>query len=401
MPPLAATLPQPNSPAPWQGLGVPYPTRQLLAQQTPPSRPLTGPVRQQSSFQQVSGQASAWSQPPQSIPPQRSALETAALLNAALTAPPYAEERTLSTLQPRLNPLELPLTQPQLPNLPFPKELPSPNANPAETDKETASKRTPGTWLFDTMLYPVLTNFGVFAISVAATYMTNFGPEGNFLKKRGDWVMKFLTEGVDPPKQFTGLAKRLAKNGEGPLVRALSKPLKLPFPIPYPVAYYGKMLFFSFADGCIMAPVVKLFEDRRKPISQTFDKIIGTQPDDPSIYDQEPKQTWGSVLKGRLVASASIIPPFIMLTKKYGSDKTLNERIFGKPANEKIAPWVKKNIPKLAKWFPGEKLPGIIETCIFEAVFTSITTGALYLSSRFFADSQRPRETNPTTLASV
>jgi hypothetical protein len=39
--------------------------------------------------------------------------------------------------------------------------------------------RTPGLWAFDAFLYPLLTNFVVFAISVYATYLTNKGGTRN------------------------------------------------------------------------------------------------------------------------------------------------------------------------------------------------------------------------------
>ena len=36
-------------------------------------------------------------------------------------------------------------------------------------------RRTPGLWAYDTLLYPVLNNFVVFGVSVAATYLTARG----------------------------------------------------------------------------------------------------------------------------------------------------------------------------------------------------------------------------------
>jgi hypothetical protein len=78
-----------------------------------------------------------------------------------------------------------------------------PQADAARADSEAKKEkipRTPGLKLFDVFLYPVLTNGAVFAISVAATYLTTRGGNrdangklvyskiGEFMFNRGEWL---------------------------------------------------------------------------------------------------------------------------------------------------------------------------------------------------------------------
>ncbi len=221
---------------------------------------------------------------------------------------------------------------------------------------EVEKERTPGLKAFDFLLYPVLTNVGVFTLSVAATYLTTrggdrnaagkliYGKFGDFFHKRGEWMVK----------KFTGMGMNHAQ------------------------ADMSKMVFFSFLDGSLMAPFVKMFEDRREKIACAIDHQLGTKPDDMSVYREEPKQTWLSVLGGRLATVAIVVPTAVML------DKTgLNNTLFNKSGlklGEKLAEkaWVKN----IASHLDVKELTRI---GLFEAFYTSVCTGGLYLSSRFIA----------------
>lgn len=164
---------------------------------------------------------------------------------------------------------------------------------PTHDDKH---KRTTGMRVFDTMLYPILSNTGVFALSVFFTYLTSHGREkisldgveklkygkfGNWMAARGEWLdQKFMGMGMKPES-----------------------------------AEMTRVVFFSFADGTLLAPLVKLFEDRRNGISKKIDQALGTEPADKSVYDEEPKQTWGSVIGGRAITAGIVVPTAMALEK--------------------------------------------------------------------------------------
>ncbi|MBI1275708.1 hypothetical protein GC177_07025 [bacterium] len=221
--------------------------------------------------------------------------------------------------------------------------------------RDKAQKRSTGLKLFDAFLYPFFTNFVVFGISVVATYLTArgsmkdeqgnlvYGKTGEFFQKRGDWLVK----------KFEGLG--LNHNS----------------------ADMAKMVFFSFADGSLIAPFVKLFEDRREKIGRAIDRTIGKEAPD-AVYAAEPKQGWLSVLGGRL-ATVSIVVPTAVLLDKLG----LNDKLFKEPGL-KVGKWIESK-PSLAKFFGKLDIPEVTKVGFFEFFYTSVCTAGLYISSRFFA----------------
>lgn len=230
----------------------------------------------------------------------------------------------------------------------------------AKKKKEKKQERTPGLKLFDVFLYPFLTNFAVFAMSVAATYITKKGAPredgtlphgkfGEFMAARGKWLenkfMKF------------GMSKKSAD--------------------------MGRMVFFSFADGSLMAPVVKLFEDKRESIGKGIDEALGTVPEDQSIYKKEPKQSWWSVLGGRLATVSIVVPTAVGLDYFKINGQKLNDFFFNNPG-ERMGEWLEKK-PNVQGRFKNLDLKYLSATIVFEAFYTSVCTAGLYLTSRFFA----------------
>jgi len=228
-----------------------------------------------------------------------------------------------------------------------------------EPEKEPA-KRTAGLKLFDFILYPVITNLTVFGISVGATYLTSrggdrnhegkliYGKVGEFFQKRGDWLMdKFKS---------TGMTHKDAE--------------------------MSKIVFFSFIDGSLMAPFVKMVEDRREKIGKWFDDKMGTTPENDDAYKAEPKQSWLSVLGGRFVTAGIVIPTAVVLNEKKNG-VSLNDHMFNIPG-EKLAEWVASK-PSITKWFGKLDVREIFRVSIFEAFYTSVCTAGLYFSSRVIA----------------
>jgi hypothetical protein len=257
-------------------------------------------------------------------------------------------------------------------NVPLPHTNEAGVSKLAETQATIATKedleaekkkqaRTPGLKAFDTLLYPLLTNFGVFAVSVLFTYLSTYGKPGSFFMKRGEQTRSaFKAMGFDK-----GSAQSAA------------------------------MLTWSFLDGCIAAPMVKLFEDRRGQISKFFDKAMGTTPKDSSVYDNEPKQSWKTVLGGRFVASMSIVPVWNLMEQKWGGQHKLNERLFDMPG-VKLAKKMETSLPAftkaISKVIPADKLPKMMGVVLFESVYTAVTTAALYFASRAFARHEEKKQ---------
>lgn len=228
-------------------------------------------------------------------------------------------------------------------------------------------KRTVGLWAFDALLYPLFTNLSVFLISVGATYLTarggdknaagqlKYGKIGKFMQKRGDWLMEKFKK--------TGMSHKQAD--------------------------MAKMVTFSFLDGSLMAPLVKLFEDRREKFGKALDNLFGTTPPDDAPYKAEPKQSWGSVLGGRFVTAAIVVPTAVALDRIKVFDQVLNtkiplnDKLFNNPG-EKFGAKLEK-VPAIAKIFRGHDVKELTRIAAFEAFYTTVCTAGLYLSSRIFA----------------
>ena len=229
--------------------------------------------------------------------------------------------------------------------------------------EQKKTPRTPGLKIFDVLLYPIITNFAVFGLSVAATYLTNkggmrtaegklvYGKVGEFFHKRGEWLKD----------KFNGMGMTESQ------------------------ADMSKMVAFSFIDGSLMAPVVKAFENRREHIGRAIDKKLGTCPDDDSAYDAEPKQSWLSVLGGRLATVAIVVPTAIAL------DKTgLNDRLFTQPG-KRFGQYLATK-PNIAKRFGALNIPELGKIGAFEAFYTSVCTTGIYFTSRMIAGWSKKKE---------
>lgn len=240
-------------------------------------------------------------------------------------------------------------------------------------------KRSPGEKFVDFLAYPLVNNTSVFIISVIATYLTSeghkFGKEGSAARKVGSW---FHRRGNWIVEKFEGL--NFTKDQ----------------------AEMSKVVFFSFFDGTFIAPFVKLLEDRREKIAKWFDNKFGTKPSDDFVYKVEPKQSWGTVISGRLLTSLIVVPTAVALdcTRKTSAgewvwkrgekalgENSLNDILFRNPGfktGEKIA-----ERPGLAKYFGKLHVPELFKTVYFEFFYTSVCTAGLYVVSRLFAKQSR------------
>lgn len=238
--------------------------------------------------------------------------------------------------------------------------------------KTLSHKRTLGEKTVDNLIYSFVNNFLVIGTSVVATYLTKRGDTvgteggfirkvGNALKRRGDWTQeKFQTH--------LGMNEKSAD--------------------------MAKMVFFSFADGTILTPFVKILEDKREKIARWVDKSFGSKNVDDLVYKTEPKQTWYSVISGR-IASLSIVLPTAIALDRFGkkesgewgwrnnnAGKSLNDFVFDKPS-EKLASQLEEKT-SIKRRFPKLDTAFLSKTLLFEAVYTSICTTGLYFISRAF-----------------
>jgi hypothetical protein len=240
-------------------------------------------------------------------------------------------------------------------------------------EHEEPVKRTLGLKLFDVVLYPIVTNLAVFSISVGATYLTSrggdrtkegkliYGKVGEFFQKRGDWLMgKFKSMGMTHNQ-----------------------------------ADMSKMVFFSFLDGSLMAPFVKMVEDRREKIGKWFDDKMGTTPENDDAYKAEPKQSWLSVLGGRFITAGIVVPTAVALDKIKPGGVSLNDRMFNHPGVA-VGEWA-ANKPSITKWFGKLDVREIFRVSLFEAFYTSVCTAGLYFTSRKIArrTEKKPDSTEP------
>lgn len=236
---------------------------------------------------------------------------------------------------------------------------------------KTKPRRTAGLKAFDAILYPFLSNVAVFMVSVVATYLTSHGDKvgggvGKWFHARGEWLTNKLT-------------KRDMSEDQADMI---------------------KMVFFSFADGSLMAPLIKLLEDRREKIAKRLDKMFGTLPEDESVYKAEPKQTWGSVLLGRLATVSIVVPVAVALDKwkiddtkieinpKTGEEeevkKNMNDFLFNDPG-EKFGKKLAEKKPHWQKNRWNVDVPELFRISAFETFYTSVCTAGLYFSSRIIA----------------
>jgi hypothetical protein len=236
---------------------------------------------------------------------------------------------------------------------------------------KAAPARTFGLRAVDVGLYGGLNNFTVGASSIFFTYLTNRGSKFGKAGSAARWF-----------------GERMEKRGD------LSEDWFRSMGLSAKFACEARMVFWSFFDGTTVLPAVKVFEDNRGNIAKRIDTIVGTRPADDSVYDAEPKQSWGSVLGGRALTALIVVPTASFLNKidlHKGSLKwaiengpNLNERAFTRPG-VKLGEYISKNHPKFTQKFSKEAFEEMAKVSIFESFYTSVCTVGLFFTSRWLA----------------
>ncbi len=243
-----------------------------------------------------------------------------------------------------------------------PRHDPTPNSTQHASDSAPQKKppRTLGLHIFDNLLYTFFVNTTVIAASVAATYMTmhgkTVGAAGSKTRAVGTW--------------FANRREPIMRGFEKLGVK--SKQAQQDF----------ATVAFSFIDGTIFSFLVKPIEDKREPIAKRIDETLGTTPENMRAYDAEPKQSWRSVIEGRALTSAVVIPVAMLMEKTGG-----NQKIFYR-SGDKLANFVKKSLPRIDQWLTKKTIHHknyFFQTGVFELFYTSICTAGLYFISRMLA----------------
>ena len=152
-------------------------------------------------------------------------------------------------------------------------------------------------------------------------------------------------------------------------------------------------MFATLGTGgsLLMAPL-KWMEDNRQKNAARIDHALGTTPPDPETIAQEPKQTWKSVMSGRLLSWGTSYGAFLAMGPKLTG--TISNW-FGEKASEgfmKMKP--NANPATVRRW---------ADIAAFDALFTVITAGITYLYSRHVAKEDdkgtTQREAHPTPSA--
>ncbi len=240
-----------------------------------------------------------------------------------------------------------------------------------EGESRQKPKRTLGLKIFDGAFYAGLVNSVIFFFSAASTFFTY---HGNTVGKPGS-ALRWIGEAFYTRRK--PIENTLAKIG-----------------IKGEAGKIGTTVFWSFFDGTLFAPLIKLIEDRREKIALSIDTVLGTKSDNMRAYDAEPKQSWSSVIAGRLQTLGIVLPVAIIMEKTGGNKKIFydgGEKMMA--LTEKYLPAVDKKMTKLvsaphAPEFASElpvRKKTLAHVLSFEAFYTSICTIGTYLFSRGFA----------------
>jgi|GEM_PF-3066855 len=178
--------------------------------------------------------------------------------------------------------------------------------------KERASGKTWGEYLFDSSVYLGLGYAANAAISVALTHQAQNIPNS--------WLRKSMES-----------AEGYWRKGIGTLTNDQKQ-------IDYWAPYMNRMLYLS-SGGYILLLPTKWLEDNKKAIVEKMDGIFNTGPKTPEqqqafdeYYDNQPKQSYTSLFAGRLIAHPIIVMAAVpIMLKLHGTDKVggVLEKFFG------------------------------------------------------------------------
>jgi hypothetical protein len=222
----------------------------------------------------------------------------------------------------------------------------------------TKKRRTFGNKLFDWLVYPSIAWLGNSALGVYITHETGKGNEFaafKWIRQANDKFYEKFNQSVE-----SGIMKNVIKDKSPENIKAWAGGISTYF-------------LLSLGGTLLMWPI-KAMEDNRKKLAAKLDNTFGTTPPDQKEIEKEPKQSWFSVLSGRVLSVSIGFAAFLAMTPK-NADKA--SKWFG----EKVT----SGLSKVFKNADKKNMREWMDIAAFDIVFTSITAAVTYMFSRFVA----------------
>ncbi len=220
-------------------------------------------------------------------------------------------------------------------------------------DPEKKKKRTVGNIIYDFGVFGSIAWAGVCAMSALTAHEAMHGNNKYF-----NWL-RTLNNSV-----FSGLSKFLSK----------SVMKNSPKEIVDDVAKNTTMVFTLGMGGHTLMAPIKWLEDNRQKNAAKIDKLLGTEPPDSEVVAHEPKQSWGSVLSGRMLSWGIAFATVTAMGPKLIRKVNDNFSKAGVDAWMKFRP--QSNTESVKKWS---------DIISFDVAFTAVTAFVTYAFSRFVA----------------
>ena len=234
-----------------------------------------------------------------------------------------------------------------------------PGAAPPPDKQEKPKERSFGNKMFDGVFYPAIAFGVVFVASVYTVFATKFGKEGSgykgFYEACVNTTETILKKCADPAKASS---EKIRKDAD-----------------------YIATVLVSFSVGTVLTLPIKFFEDRRSKIADYFDKMhekyFSAKPVDHASIKEEPKQSVGSILSGRLGALATVLAINGILGK------------YVNPIADKLSDAAEQHWKKRgADSETVEKVKGLAWAVAFEGAYTAVGASLVYAISRIAATSK-------------
>ncbi len=229
-----------------------------------------------------------------------------------------------------------------------------------EANSETSSKapdkkkhRTTGNIIYDFGVFGSAAWLGVSAMSAITANEAMNGSNKNFNWLRS--LHKNVTSGLT--KFFS---KTILKNASPETLHGTAGNMS--------------MIFILGMGGNTMVAPIKWLEDHRQSNAAKIDNLLGTTPPDKDVIAKEPKQSWKSVLTGRLLSwgacfasVAAVGPKLVGKVNDYFGEKGANFWMKMKPHSNPV---------KVRKWS---------DLISFDLLATALTATVTWALSRSFA----------------
>lgn len=222
---------------------------------------------------------------------------------------------------------------------------------------EKPKKRTLGNKIYDFGVFGSIAWAGVSAMSALTAHEAMHGnnPKFNWLRVVNDKVFKGISG---------FLSKSVMKNAKKETIDGVAKHTTMVFTL-------------GMGGHTLMAPI-KWLEDNRQSNAAKIDKMLGTTPPNAEDIANEPKQSWKSVISGRMLswsmAFASVLAAGPKLVNKVND-------CFGEKG---AAAWVKLR-PRVRSEAELKSVRKWSDLIAFDLIFTAVTAAVTYAFSRFVA----------------